>query len=386
MELFEKTLGKIEENKQSIKSGKPNCIPFPFPRLRKHIAGIIKGVQYIVSANSGIGKSQFVKYAFVYHPIKYVLEHPEFDIKLKIMFFALEESKEEFMLGLIGHRLKEEYGLNVSLQQLQSFEKELDDEVVDKIKECREYFAKVAEYLDIQDGISNPTGIYKHVREYSYNNGTHYYRKLISEEKEVFITHMEYQDLSPGDKELYKYYEYKPHHPNEYVIVIVDHFSLISPEKSASTLHEAMSLMSATYGRKNITKHWKYIFVNVQQQSAAGENIEHYKAKRLEPTLDNLADNKLTGRDGLVVFGIFAPERYGLDTDLDGKIDVRRMKDNYRRLILLKNRIGTPNLHLPMFFNGLSNIWVEIPKEGPTEQFYKDVEDARRRNLDGKKV
>ncbi len=299
---------------------------------------------------------------------KFIKEHPESKIKLKILYFALEESKEEFMYSLITNRLMEKYNIHISVTALQSLsDNPLSDYTLEKIKECREYFMELTECLEVIDSISNPTGIYKYVKNYSRDNGIHYYYDFENDkEKKRVITEQERNRLGNVEKAKYAYSHYTPNNPDEYVIVISDHLSLLQTENGAETLHAAMTKMSAEYARKNITKHFKYVFVGVQQQSSdkeklqftnTGSNIE----QKLEPSLDGLGDNKLTQRDALVILGLFAPDRYGIRSHLG--YNVGKLRDNYRCLIVLKNRIGKPNLKLGLFFDGMTNFFNELPSE-----------------------
>lgn len=364
MSIFKRALKKIEFNKHVRETGKYNCIPFPFKRLRNYLPGIIKGVQYLITANSGVGKTQLAKYMFVYSPYKFIKNNPESNIKLKILYFALEESKEEFMLTMIANRLKEKYNIGISVTDLQSFNTSLSDDILEKIKECEEYFEDLETNVEIIDSISNPTGIYKYVKDYSRDNGTHYYYNFKEKDlsKRIIISEKEYTKSHEQHK--YAYSHYEPNDPDEYVIVLVDHMSLLHPEKG-ETLHDAMTSMSANYARKQITKHFKYVFVGIQQQASDKEKMLYtYKGgaieSKLEPSLDGLGDNKTTQRDALVVLGLFAPDRYQIENHLG--YDVVRLRDNYRCLSILKNRIGTPNKKLGLFFDGRSNIFKELPE------------------------
>ena len=128
----------------------------------------------------------------------------------------------------------------------------------------------------------------------------------------------------------------------------------------------------AVYARKQITKHFKYVFVGIQQQAADKEKLQFTNtgssiSQKLEPSLDGLGDNKLTARDALVVIGLFAPERYQIPTHLG--YDVNKLKDNYRSLIILKNRIGKPNLKLGLFFDGKTNHFEELPSSVNDAQY-----------------
>jgi hypothetical protein len=365
--LFDLAVEKIKKNKEVADSGNVNCIPFVWlPKLRTVLPGIIKGTNWIVTASSGVGKTQFSKYMFVYKPIEWIKSKPELGIKYKILYFALEESKEEFMFSMISSRLYSKYGIEVDTLTLQSmYEKSLSDDIIEKIEECKEYFSDLDQYVEIIDSISNPTGIFKYVRQYSVANGTHYYYNFKTDkEKNNVITWEEYDKLTPAESKNFAYSHYIPNHPNEYVGVIVDHASLLQPEAGASTVHEAMSKMSAEYGRKQITKHYNYFFVFVQQQAAAGEQAEYTKMggkieEKFKPSLANLGDNKLTTRDAHVVLGLFAPARYNIQR-YNG-YDITRLADNFRSVEILKNRIGSGYVEDALYFDGRVNEFRELP-------------------------
>lgn len=350
--MFKETLNKIKESAENMDKGLVNNIPFSnFNKLSKHIPGIVKGLYYLVTASSGIGKTQLTKKLFVLEPYEYVKQNPDKKLKLKIIYFALEESKEEFMLGLISNRLYNEYGIDVSVIDLQSFTSRLSKDIISKIEECEEYFSDFQKYVEVIDSIYNPTGLYKYVREYASKNGTHHYKDI---------------EIEGKLEKIYSHYE--PKDPNEFVIVITDHVSLLQEERDSTTnrmmdKHQTISKWSADYCRKQISKHFKFTVVNVQQQEASKEKQEFYRGgsieSKLEPSLDGLAENKLTQRDALIVLGLFAPDRYEIRKHL--QYDIVKLKDNYRSLKILKNRLGRPNLKTGLFFDGKTNNFYELP-------------------------
>jgi hypothetical protein len=383
--LFKKTVKKLKENKENLESGKPNCIPFEwFPKLRKVLPGIIKGTNWLITASSGVGKTQFTKHTFVYKPIKWVKDNPLSGISIKILYFALEESKHEFMLSMICNRLYDKYQIQIDTLELQSmYETSISDDLLAKVEECEEYFSDLEKYVDIIDSISNPTGIYKYVRQYSIENGTHFYYN--------FKTDKEKKNCKPYDDAVkekdfhdsWGYSHYVPNNPDEYVEVIIDHFSLLQPEAGADTLHLAMTRMSADYGRKQITKHWNYIFINVQQQAAETEKAEFTKMggkieEKFKPSLANLADNKLTQRDVHVAIGLFAPARYNIYS-YQG-YNIQRMADNFRSIEILKNRIGSGYVEDALYFDGRVNEFRELPST-MQEHDYQYVEQKRKSDL-----
>lgn len=249
----------------------------------------------------------------------------------------------------------EDYGISIDVLQLSSMGSlKLPDDVLEKVNACREYFKELEQSLTIIDYQSYPFGIFAMVRDYARKNGRFYYKGV---------------EVNPVDS---KFDTYVANDPNEYVIVIVDHIGLLEPENTndTNTLHSAMSKFSATYCRKNITKHYKYVAVLVQQQSADKEKVQFtYKGDsieaKLEPSLDGLGDNKLTQRDAHVVIGLFSPERYGI-ADHRG-INITKLKDYYRSISILKNRLGRPNLKAPLYFDGATNYFAVLPEKNTEE-------------------
>lgn len=364
--MFKERLRQLVEAKEQVDNGKLNCIPFyeAYPRLSNYLPGIIKGVYYIISASSGIGKTQLAKHMFVLTPYRFIKNNPGCNMKLKILYFALEESKEEFIDSLMVAHLYEKYGIVIDTLHLRSmFKQSVSSDILDKLKECEEYFKDLFDCIEVVDSVANPTGLYKYCRDYSEKHGKHIYTTKEFTEKDAF------GNEKKTNEKVYSHYE--PNDPDEYVIVISDHISLLS-EESGMNKHQTIGKWSVDYCRKQITKHWKYIVVNIQQQSAdsekqqftmSGKSIE----SKLEPSLEGLATNKETQRDALVVLGLFAPDRYGIE--VHNGYNVKILKDNYRQLSVLKNRIGRSNLKIPLYFKGESNHFEELP---PVEEFIKN--------------
>lgn len=368
-------ISQIEQNKQDVLNGIIKCIPSPFPKLNRSYPGIVKGDQVIVTAASGIGKSQVTKYLYMYHPYQWVKSNPQYNISLKIIYFALEESEQEFVYSVMSNYIYTKYGVSIGVRDLMMLDnKPLDDKILGYIKESEEFLKDFFNYVEVISSISNPTGIYKKVKEYSRKTGVHYYYNFISDKnKQNVITEDEYFKLE--NKEHWAYSHYVPNNPNEFVIVVVDHISLLSTEKDAGTVRDAMIKLSAEYGRKQITKHFNYTLVLVQQQSAETEkeqytNMGENITEKLLPSLSNLAEAKITARDALIVLGLFSPARYNIENFSGYKI--RYLQDNYRFLQVLKARYGVPNVGISLYFNGKVNLFSEMPHSNIfTDEKYK---------------
>ena len=201
-------------------------------------------------------------------------------------------TKEEKMLSAFANILYVKEGVRISPKDLKSTKSDnvLSEEILIIIQKYQPYFEKIEEVVEFIDNIRNPYGIYDFVRKYALANGTIHYRDI-----EIF-------NKKINEKEIVKVEDYyEANDPEEYVIIMIDHIGLISPEKNYDTglpmtLHESIGKLSSDYLLK-LRNRFNYIPVVIQQQAAAQESVENKKYNKLKPSLDGLAGNKETQRD-----------------------------------------------------------------------------------------
>ncbi len=289
---------------------------------------------------------------FLYEPINYILSNPDTNIKLKIFYFSLEMSKEDKILQMISNRIYNDTKIVISTDNLKSYFSGyiLESEIEALIDSYQDYFDRVEEIVTFVDNIRNPFGIYHKVREYARENG----KFFKNDGTEVVTTNGE---------TLYDYYV--PNDPNEYVIVITDSISLVTPEKVdgfPQTLHQAMWNFSKDYCLK-MRDNFKYTIVNIQQQAADQEKQQFtFKGEtmidKIRPSADGLGDCKVTGRDCDIMLGLFAPNRYKIPY-YEGH-NITELKDHYRELSIIFNRRGGGSINLDLYFEGASNYFREL--------------------------
>lgn len=367
---FREIIGEIQQNRENHSEGYYNCIPFTgMNRLERFLPGIEQDTYYIITANSGVGKSKLARYLFIHNPFTYLQENPDTEIKVDILYFSLEESKKKIILSEISKYLHHKYNITISIKELQSRGRynTIDTDTLEKIQEAEEYVNTFLSHVKIIDNIRNPTGIYKYVRDYAYTVGRYY------DKDGVQLTDEEHEMLRTGQGEVYKKSSfYRKNDEKHYVIILVDHVSLLEPEDKLSQW-ETIGKYSSKYCLAFRDK-FGFIPVNIQQQSSDKEkkqftNIGKSIEEKLEPSLDGLGDNKTTQRDANVVIGVFAPNRYGI-MDHNG-YDMQPFGDRYRSMSILKDRDGTANIQVGLYFNGAVDYFKELPRVEDTAQMQR---------------
>lgn len=252
-------------------------------------------------------------------------------------------------LSLISNLLYIKENIRISPTDLKSTNanKVLDEKTLKLIEKYREYINKMSSCIEFIDSVRHPTGIYNLVREYALNNGKIHTRKITTNDNKII--------------EVEDYYE--PNNPDEYVIIIIDHISLIETEKDFITgeklnLHQSIGRLSSNYLVK-LRNRFGYIPVVVQQQTNQQESLENFKYNKLKPSVEGLADNKQTSRDCDVILGLFSPFRHEIPNYYN--YDIRQLKDFFRSLEIINSRVGGGGVITPLYFDGAVNFFKELP-------------------------
>jgi hypothetical protein len=204
----------------------------------------------------------------------------------------------------------------------------------------------------------NPTGYWKTVNRYATENGTIHKKKIVVENKDTGI---------PIEREVFDYYE--PKDPEEYVLTIVDHVSLVEQERGM-TLKQCIDKL--TEYSMILRNHYNYIPILIQQQNMDTISLDAYKSNKVRPTLAGLADSKDTGKATSVMLGITNPYAFELpyypysnDANNPNNYDIRKLKGYFRYLEVVLNREGESNGQLALYFDGAVNFFVPMPN--PTD-------------------
>lgn len=379
MSIFKNVKKEIKKNKQIRLDGGYTCIPYVLlPKLGKVVPGIEQEKYYLVTANSKVGKTKLADFLFVYNPYEFVTKYQS-DIKVKIFYFSLEVSKEEKISQYYSYRLYKDHNIIISPEKLKSrFEDYiLEDQIEKLIDGYDEEMEKFESIVTFIDNTKNPYGIYKYVRNYALNNGKHYDSAGNLIPKEDLLS----DNTTVRDKANLSIHRYEPNDPNEYVIIVVDHLSLLHPEKGADLWNTIFSF-SSKYCLA-MRDRWRYIPVVIQQQAADQEKQQFtFKGDsivaKLRPSPDGLADCKLTQRDVNVMFGLFAPHRYKIE-NYEG-YDIDKLGDNYREFLVMLNRSGSGFTNIDLYFNGATNFFKELPlPKEIKEEHYKAIQEINKK-------
>lgn len=356
MTLKERTLLNLEERREKLLNGGINSIPTPFKRFENDFIGIEQSTYYAITASTKGSKSQFTSFVFIYKALLYAY-WSKADIKVTIFYFPLEETPERvmqrFMSFLLYDLTKGE--IRISPRDLRSSvnSKPVPEEILELLR--TDEFTDILDFFEsniIFSSEANPTGIYKFCRSYAEQNGTTYYKDI------------KVKDEFGVEKTIQVFDRYEMKNPNEYRIIIIDTINLIDTERGMNT-KESMDKLSE-YLAKYLRNRYCFSPVVIQQQAFAGESNDAFKIGRVEPSLANLGDSKYISRDANIVLGLFSPAKFNIPNYLG--YDIKKFKENIRFVFVLANRDGEMGGILPLYFDGATCTFIELPKPDNTAE------------------
>ena len=378
---------KIIINRKLRKEGKFIGIPLYkiFPKLAKVLPSLPRGALWLISASTGVGKSMMARFLLraIYSIYKDYMErgkNPGF--KPHFLIFLTEESKEDFKVNIMSSLIQAKYKYTLSkLKILSMAEDQLTDKEFGYIRGVQPELDELLSFMDINDSIYNPYGIYAYCRNISRERGTHYYVKLMTSDGK--ITYSEYIKLDKVRQKLYKYSHYVPNDPDEYVVVLVDNLNNLSPEKShMGDLRLAITDWSREYAKKQLSMHYKYSVINVIQQAMTVEQKQFDNkgssiTEKLKPSISGLGNSKECARDCEIFTGLFKPAKYGINKYEGYNVSKEGLGLHFISAIFEKNRIGTDNFEVPLYFDGATGRFAELDSPEKTNAA---IEKARKNN------
>jgi len=345
-------LDKIKHNRELFLAGKLRCIPFRnAPRLTSYFPGIIKGMLDCISSNSSVGKTTIAKQLYVINAIDFAIEN---NLDLKILYFALEESEEQFdytLYSALAYRLA---AVRLNIREFESFTEAIDEEYLTILEQHRvdDMFEQYKAYINVDDRTYKSFGIYDTIREFAFSRG------------DIFMNGKPATDVKHWNA-------YVPHNPEEFIITVVDHVGELMPDDKEVTLDSAIENMTR-YLRSYVTKRFNYNCLVIHQQMAAKEDIEHKKENYTRVSLQGLGDNKKVGRRYMNILGINDPSRYGYKVYPDENGYQLSMLSSYFRTInIVKQRYGPVNKEIGLFFDGKTGYIKELPLPNDTENMLR---------------
>lgn len=300
--------------------------------LGKSVEGVTRATYMLLVAMSGAGKTTLLD-KMLWSAYKHAKQHK---IELKIVYYSFEISKMAKMARLIGMAVKEKLGESISSKAILGIR---DDELSDTaLRAIAEVFDEIEEFVESMDFIdipTNPTGIKNHVKKMAVDRGEIKF--------EEFVKKIRTSDGEIKEEIRKKPVGYIPKNPKEFVIVGIDHISLVKKEMAYNHKQSIDKLSEIIVQWRNL---FGYTFIVTQQMnnnlsSSYRGNVRVINQIDITPDQQDLSDSTYTYRDADIVLGLVKPARFGM-TAFKGK-GIAHLGERFLVMYLMKHRYDATN-------------------------------------------
>lgn len=314
----------------------PNTVDFLQPFIPCYLPDIIS----IVSGSSSSGKSSLTKY-MMFKAIEYAISAKK---KFTIIWFALEETEQQFEYSVLSYLLFSRYGEQVGMMDLMSMSFDdmgnryvLDAKIIRYCELLEKELAIFMSYFSFQTECTS-FGIYKKIQRIAIDHGVFYNKGV-----KVTLT----KDNTDFEKEtLWDRYVATS---DSTFFVVIDHISLLRPvgkEDNERGVFNAIANIRH-YCNVIVTKHFRMHTIFVQQQTKGQESLANVQQSYYFPSALGLDTNKSTYNDCRVFIGITSPKQFlqkswkFLNTKgVVSNIEFASMPDEFRVINIAKNTFG----------------------------------------------
>lgn len=332
----EHLMHRIERGRQGMNVG----IPTTCPHVDKYTYGTHQGRYYLIGADSGVGKTTIADYLYV---INAWLQARFMNRKLYIIYYSFEISREQKMLRWLSYFVYALYGESLPADYIDG--KITGLPLSDKHRTMVHYaMVYVDELMADIDFIEDPT------------HPTKMFHDLIEEHYEKIGTVLR---RPPRGGKKGAIYGWEPKDPLAITIVVNDHMALTAPEQGFD-MKQTIDLWSKYI--VTLRNLFNLTFVGIQQFNTEMTSYNRMAKKGdglVAPQRIDFGDSRYTFRDADVVWGLVKPAIY--DIDSYGGYDVKKLKEYFVMVHLMKNRYGAFHKALPLFLNPIAGTIEGLP-------------------------
>lgn len=362
MAIIDNVISNVDKGVLGLNEG----LSIGFDKLIEYIPNLQQGTVYVIGGQTASGKTSFSMSTFIYNPYEDYLKKKAAgeDVKLNILLYSMEMSADMIISRAVCREIFKKHNIVVDVNYILSRGKNrISQEIYDKVVETHEYFVALENVMEIDHAI-NPTGIARRVKALMMQEG-----KIITEPIKIM-------DEAGNPKTLEKFVRYESKYANHYVIVVLDHVSLLRQEQGLNTkgtIDKAMEYLTDYKIKFNITP---IIIQQLNRNIESSDRVNKYKA--IEVQLSDFRDTSDTTHNAEFVLGLNHPWRFEYPEYRGYKTAV--LQDRFRSLKILKTRDGSADIIVGLGFLGEVGAFSELPAAvNMTQNDYNNLTSIQKR-------
>lgn len=315
-------------------------------RINAHIHNTQRGTYTLIGGLSGASKTTLLDFT-LFNAIE---DAESKNIPINIIYYSWEIDESSKKANWLSMLIYKKHNLTIPPEKIRGFGKNrLTNEeqllVFSEVEELERLFKKITWVWEPM----TPTGCYNQWWDWMINRG-----ELIKEP---------YLDDNNIKRE--RITGFKINDPNEYNIVAIDHYALARIQQGL-TLKQNIDKLSEyavlCRNRFNMT----FIFLSQFNQGLNSVDRAKFKGVDISPQQSDFKDTSSPYADADIVLGLMNAYKMDMETCLGYNINRRgveyNLKDNFRLLKVVKNRLGRDNIGVGLLFLPRSGTFKELPE------------------------
>ena len=315
-------------------------------RINDYIFGVQRGSYTLLGGLSGSAKTTFLDYVI----LNAIQDAEAKGIDINIIYYSWEIDEISKKANWLSILIFQKYGITIPPEKIKGFGKfRLDEDekqlVFDELENLEKIFSKIKWIWES----SNPTGMYKEWWEHMKDRGVFRYENYTDENGQIRQRIVGF-DLNNS---------------KEYNLVAGDHLALAKLERGFSLKQNIDKISEYSITCRNL---FKMTFIWLQQFNQGLSSIERAKFKGVDisPQQSDFKDSTNPYADADVVLGLMNPHKMDMEKCLNYDINVTgsmmNLKDNFRMLKVIKNRLSRDNIAIGLLFLPKSGSFIELPR------------------------
>lgn len=321
------------------RNGKNEGLPIGLTKLEDYVGDIQGDETILIAADSGVGKSTFTLYSYIYRPIM----SPECESKdFRICMFNYEMTESQILAKLLGIYIYETYGEILTFKDIFSRGKIdgeqniLSDEhyklIIDSTPIIEKFASRIDFFPEAKTFDSYQTTLFNWVSKFGK------FENPFSEFTDNTFT---------------------PNNPEQVLEVVTDHLNMVSAIPNIKTTID--NIANCCVSARNMCKILTFIHIMQLNRGASGD--ARIRSNLREPQSSDFRDSSVVYDGSHIVLTLFSPFKAELKDHSHYKVD--QIGDRYISIKVLKNRFGISNIRDALAFYGEVSTYRELPK--PTE-------------------
>lgn len=325
--------------------GKYEGLSNGFNRLNNHIFGLQRACYTLIGGLSGSAKTTLVDFIL----INALQDAESKNIPINIFYYSYEIDEISKKANWLSVLIYMKYNITITPQKIKGMGKlRLTDNELELVNSELPELEKLFNKINWRWESQNPTGLYKEWWTFMSERGKFEYEP--------------YEDENGVKKN--RIVKYTLNNVDEYNIVILDHIALLKLERGFELKQNLDKLSEYSVNCRNL---FGMSFIYLQQFNDGLSSIERQKFKGVDisPQQTDFKDSRNPYIDADVVLGIMNAHKMDMEKCLGYNINVDKgeynLRDNFRMLKVIKNRIGRDNIALGLLFLPQAGQFEELP-------------------------